>query len=343
MTCHPYIAKMKHRLAISPLLQSHMLEFSNEQPSERAMSLLSTALPGVEASASQSQRLTQYYGNLAQTEEILKAPGFDFAEQIGSRATDNVLYVQVDGGHLRTDEGFRETKVGRIFGSHQLIKKSSDNESVMRRMELSGSDYVAHLGHHTEFTARFDPLVRAYLRQTPNAEMVAISDGAEWIANWLLREFPAAIIILDFYHAVEHLANFATLVFSSEPNRKEWIEARCKELHSGQIDQVIEAIRQKANGRRASISASATKLIAYYEKNKYRMKYDEYQSAGYCIGSGAIESAISTVVQQRCKLVGQRWTSRVTAVLNIRALFKSNKRGKLRQLINQQMGYERAA
>jgi len=27
----------------------------------------------------------------------------------------------------------------------------------MRRMELSGSDYVAHLGHHTEFTARFDP------------------------------------------------------------------------------------------------------------------------------------------------------------------------------------------
>ena len=52
------------------------------------------------------------------------------------------------------------------------------------------------------------------------------------------------------------------------------------------------------------------------------MKYPEYRaksmSKGYCIGNGAIESAISTV----CKLVGQRWTKRVAAVLNIRAVFK---------------------
>ena len=73
------------------------------------------------------------------------------------------------------------------------------------------------------------------------------------------------------------------------------------------------------------------------------MKYDEYLSAGYCIGSGAIESAISTVVQQRCKLVGQRWTERVTAVLNIRAVFKSGKKEKLRNIINAKMGYKNAA
>ncbi|MCB0847689.1 MAG: hypothetical protein KDE26_30765, partial [Bacteroidetes bacterium] len=78
-------------------------------------------------------------------------------------------------------------------------------------------------------------------------------------------------------------------------------------------------------------------------KNRYRMKYDEYRKAGYCIGSGAIESAISTLVQQRCKLVGQRWTKKVTAVLNIRAVFKSGKRDKLRSLINRQMGYAHAA
>ena len=344
---HPYIEHMKHGIGISPMLQSHMLEFANDQPFERAMALLETALPAVSVGSSQSQRLTQYFGNLPAAEEILSSPGFDFEREVSDHGEEqvlnNVLYVQVDGGHLRTDEGYRETKVGRIFAAHHLIKKSSDNEGVNRRMELASSDYLAHLGHYAEFTARFDPLIRAHLRQAPNIKMVAISDGAEWIAKWLLAEYPAVIFILDFYHALEHLADFATLVFTSDTNRSDWIECRRKELLAGQIDQVIAAIREKMAGRRQAIIDKAELLIAYYEKNRYRMKYDEYRAAGYCIGSGAIESAISTVVQQRCKLVGQRWTQRVTAVLNIRAIFKSGKRDKLRMMINQQMGYAKAA
>lgn len=345
-TTHVYIVGMKHTFAISPLLQSHILEFANEQPFDRAMALLETALPAAKVGSSQSQRLVQYFGNHPDIEEILSRPGFNFDDPAPDQNQEpiaEVLYVQVDGGHLRTDEGFRETKVGRIFGGHQLMKKSSDNEGVNRRMELASSDYLAHLGHHLEFTSRFDLLVRNHLGQAPNASMVAISDGAEWIANWLLMEYPAAIVILDFYHALEHLTDFATSVFSSATNREEWIELRRKELLGGRVDQVITAIREKMTGRRESIVDKADRLIAYYEKNRYRMKYDEYRRAGYCIGSGAIESAVSTVVQQRCKLVGQRWTKKVTAVLNIRAIFKSGKRTNLRTLIDQQMGYTKAA
>lgn len=335
---------MKHTFAISPLLQSHLLEFANEQPFDRAMALLQTALPAAEVGSSQSQRLTRHFGNLPDVEEILSSPGFDFDEPATEQQqSEKVLYVQVDGGHLRTDEGFRETKVGRVFGGHQLTKISSDNQDVNRRMELASSDYLAHLGNHFEFTCRFDSLVRAHLRHAPDVQMVAISDGAEWIANWLLTEYPAAIVILDFYHALEHLADFATSVFSSQTNRSDWIEECKKELLDGQLDQVIAAVKEKMSGRRKSIIDKANLLIAYYEKNRYRMKYDEYRKAGYCIGSGAIESAISTLVQQRCKLVGQRWTKKVTAVLNIRAVFKSGKRDKLRSLINRQMGYAHAA
>ena len=308
------------------------------------MALLQTALPAAEVGSSQSQRLTRHFGNLPDVEEILSSPGFDFDEPATEQQqSEKILYVQVDGGHLRTDEGFRETKVGRVFGGHQLTKISSDNQDVKRRMELASSDYLAHLGNHFEFTCRFDSLVRAHLRHAPDVQMVAISDGAEWIANWLLTEYPAAIVILDFYHALEHLADFATSVFSSQTNRSDWIEECKKELLDGQLDQVIAAVKEKMSGRRKSIIDKANLLIAYYEKNRYRMKYDEYRKAGYCIGSGAIESAISTLVQQRCKLVGQRWTKKVTAVLNIRAVFKSGKRDKLRSLINRQMGYAHAA
>jgi hypothetical protein len=121
------------------------------------------------------------------------------------------------------------------------------------------------------------------------------------------------------------------------------VDNRKEELVAGRVDKVIIAIRSKAVGRRESITEKARIVVQYFEKNKYRIKYDEYRAAGHCIGSGAIESAISTVVQQRCKLVGQRWTKRVKAVLNVRAAFKSQKRPQIRQLINHQMGHSWAA
>ena len=335
---HPYVAGIKHGFAITPLLQSHLLEFSSDLPFERAASLLSTAIPSARVGSSQAQRLAQHFGGLDQMEELLQSPGFGLDEGPDSPAVE-VLYVQADGGHLCTDEGYRETKVGRLFAAHQLEQISTDNEEVELRNRISRSDYLAHLGSHTEFTDRLNPLISAHLANHPKAEVVVVSDGADWIASWIKRDFPEALLILDFYHAVEKVGEFAGMVFTSGTNREKWVEQRKADLASGKVNKVIMAIRSKAAGRRASIVEKARVVIQHFEKNSYRMKYDEYRAAGYCIGSGAIESAISTVVQQRCKLVGQRWTERVAAVLNIRAAFKSNKRPQIRKLINSQMGH----
>lgn len=310
------------------------------------MELLNSVLPAVKMGSSQSQRLMQYYGDLEEIEAVLTSPGFNTAECQWGGATPPeapVLYVQVDGGHLLTDDGYRETKVGRIFAGHHIQRTSSDLENVGLRNMLSASDYLAHMGNHKEFSARFDKLVEAHLQQNSNAKMVAISDGAEWIGKWLTETFPSATIILDFYHAAEHLAEFANLVFTTKTEKTAWIAERKEALLTGQIDKVIENVNLKAANKHRSIIEKAQELKAYYDKNRYRMKYDEYLSAGYCIGSGAIESAISTVVQQRCKLVGQRWTDRVAAVLNIRAVFKSGKKEKLRNVINAKMGHKNAA
>ena len=323
-----------------------MLEFSNSQPFERGIELLNSVLPAVKMGSSQSQRLMQYYGDMEETEELLTSPGFDTTEcqsEEDRPPAEPILYVEVDGGHLPTDDGYRETKVGRIFAGHHIEKKSSDYQGVELRNRLSSSDYLAHLGSYKEFTARFDKLVDAHLEQNPNSKMVAISDGAEWIGKWLTGAFPSATVILDFYHAMEHLAEFANLLFGSKTEKIAWID-ECKEaLLAGNIDKVIDNISLKAADKDDCIVRKSEELKAYYDKNRYRMKYDKYVSAGYCIGSGAIESAISTVVQQRCKLVGQRWTKKVIAVLNVRAVFKSGKKEKLKGIINAKMGYKNAA
>lgn len=336
---HQYIIGIKHQYAITPLLQSHLLEFSNDLPFERATTLLTTAIPSAQVSSSQAQRLTQYYGSLDQMEELLQSPGFGVDKTQDSPPVE-VLYVQADGGHLSTDDGYRETKVGRLFAAHQVEQISTEDEEVNLRNRIDRSDYLAHLGAHTDFINRINPLIEAHIKNYPQAKIVAISDGADWIASWIKRDFPEALIILDFYHAVEKLGEFAGMVFSSSVNRKKWVDERTADLAAGKVGKVIMAIRSKAIDRRPSIVEKARVVIQYFEKNSYRMKYDEYRAEDYCIGSGAIESAISTVVQQRCKLVGQRWTKRVAAVLNVRAAFKSNKRPQVRQLINHQMGHE---
>src|SRR3712207_7999778 len=44
-----------------------------------------------------------------------------------------------------------------------------------------------------------------------------------------------------------------------------------------------------------------------FRSNAHRMEYPEYLARGWCIGSGAVESACKTVVGQRLKLAGMRW------------------------------------
>jgi len=305
------------------------------------MELLKTAIPSAIVSASQSQRLVQYFGNLPEMEDLLQTPGFSLSKQQDEEVP--ILYLQADGGHLLTDEKYKETKVGRLFAGEHIKQISSDNQEVSLRNKLEHSDYMAHLGCSDDFISRFNPLIQNHLTDASDTQIVVISDGATWIANWIKKDFSNATLILDFYHAKEKLCEFATMVFNSKDKRTNWIEKQAQDLLEGKVDNVIVAIGDKAVGRNKSIIEKAESVIIYYQNNSYRMKYNLYQKKGYCIGSGAIESAISTVVQQRCKLVGQRWTKRVKAVLNLRAAFKSKKRKQIRKLIKYQMGYQAVA
>lgn len=62
------------------------------------------------------------------------------------------------------------------------------------------------------------------------------------------------------------------------------------------------------------------------------MLYKTYKKQSIEIGSGAIESAHRTIIQQRAKLSGQRWTmTGVQSILSLRATYHS---GRWEDLIN---------
>ena len=73
--------------------------------------------------------------------------------------------------------------------------------------------------------------------------------------------------------------------------------------------------------------AAHQNLLGYFRNNLHRMDYPTYESRGWQIGSGTIESACKTVVCRRLKAGGMRWRERAaTALCQLRALYRSERR-----------------
>ena len=87
-----------------------------------------------------------------------------------------------------------------------------------------------------------------------------------------------------------------------------WRTTQLDRLATDGIDRVIEglhflAAHQRRRGKRKAVDD----LRRYLTTNRERMRYRTFRAAGYAIGTGAVESAVSHVVQHRMKRVGMGW------------------------------------
>ena len=227
------------------------------------------------------------------------------------------VYVEADGSMLFTrDAGWKEVKVGRIFKSSDCISPAGKPSYIKH------SQYYAHLGDSKTFTSQMDTLIDRY-NLSPE-QLIFISDGAPWIKNWIEDAFPKAISVLDYYHAKEDIYQFIEVAFIDKAVGKGWGEQQSSLLLESKVEEVIKNIESISHHLNKKAGDS---LIAYYESNRKRMDYKRYQQIGTCIiGSGAIESAHRTLVQNRMKLSGQRWSlSGAQNMLNIKTVYLNEK------------------
>ena len=254
----------------------------------------------VKVSPAQVYRVTDIYG-----EQIGKITN-PAERTLTPVRKEETLYVEADGSMIFTrDDDWKEVKVGRIFKSGDCIRIDE------KPSQISHSQYIAHLGDSKTFTAQMEQLIESY--RVTNSRLVFISDGAPWIRNWVEDAFRNAISILDYFHASEHLYNFAKEFFKEDEREKEkksWVRRQEKLLLNSKVATSIKNI-EKLIKKNCSIRKKNAdqKLIDYYKSNEGRMDCKMYKTIGSgVIGSGAIESAHRTVVQKRMKLSGQRWS-----------------------------------
>lgn len=160
-------------------------------------------------------------------------------------------------------------------------------------------------------------------------ETVYLSDGQE--ALWEARERylggRCAVGILDLLHVTPRLWK-AAHVFHPEKSAaaEAFVRERLLRVLRGEVASVVQGLRVMG-GRRPLTAAKRQALrevCSYLEKNRARMRYDEYLAAGYPIASGVIEGACRHLVKDRMERAGMHWTiPGAQAMLEVRSLYVS--------------------
>jgi hypothetical protein len=155
---------------------------------------------------------------------------------------------------------------------------------------------------------------------------IGLSDGGSGIEDWLRANFPRVdAVVLDFYHAAEHLGDWAKALASRESEAEGACAAWCHRLKHEGGEAVLRGLREvDVSGRSADVQEVHRQLLGYFENQIHRMDYPTYRAKGWLIGSGPVEAACKQVVNQRLKGTGMRWSeSGADAVCHLRALFRS--------------------
>ena len=172
------------------------------------------------------------------------------------------------------------------------------------------------------------------LQQTPHLKVVKLADGAR--DNWdylstLDLGLPAADIeqieIVDFCHAADHLKRGCDAIWFRDPDQCqtefESLRLALKEENGG-ADKVIDTFAAELASLPAKGQKALQTELTYFRNQRSRMDYAAYLRQGLPIASGVIEATCKTLVTQRMKCSGMRWSSPGgQAVLTLRVLVQS--------------------
>jgi hypothetical protein len=156
--------------------------------------------------------------------------------------------------------------------------------------------------------------------------VVILGDGAEWIKSLAEMHFPQALSIIDLYHAREHLSSLCRTLFGSNEKKRERQHRRWWALlDAGRVEAIVLQAR-RALPEDPDLKKAAEIEIRYLDKNKKRMRYNEFRAQGLFVGSGVVEAGCKTVIGQRLKQSGMEWSLRgANAIIALRCVMKSNR------------------
>jgi hypothetical protein len=270
---------------------------------------------GVRISASSVRRITEEVG-----EELQKM----------QQAGDVIVPQNVPSWNFKI-EGQEQTVAYLGLDAFSIPIQKPRGAKAEGRMLYVGTLYTPNKEKH-HYVVDFDlSKVASQMRQAAtklglgNAEkVIAISDAGSGLEAALKRNFNDGMLcILDWYHATQHLYQYAKVAYSKEEEREEWMKEAKRILMEEGGKKLGEHLgKQKCKG--AAVKEELRQLKGYFKNNEERTDYPQYRKNGWDIGSGPTEAACK-VVGERLKQSGMRWfDTGAGQVACLRALYLSD-------------------
>jgi hypothetical protein len=156
---------------------------------------------------------------------------------------------------------------------------------------------------------------------------VCLCDGQEALWDACAAALPEEhyVAILDLLHVTPRLWNAAKTLYGVKgkqvvPCVRQWVT----EVLEGKVGTVLSRLRRLGTERGLSGVKKKTlgRITSYLNKNRQRMRYDEYLRQGYPIASGIIEGACRHLIKDRMERAGMHWTMEgAQGMLNVRSVW----------------------
>lgn len=209
----------------------------------------------------------------------------------------------------------REAKLGCVFTQIGL-----DAEGDPQR-DPDSTTYVGAIESSTLFGWRlYAEALRRGLEQAQT--VIALTDGQRYNHTIVQTHFPEAVHIVDLFHAYEHLSTIGQRLGGPEAKApRAWREL----LEAGEIRGLVRKAGQKLPAS-AQARKAVLKELRYFENNAPQMRYAEFREKDFFVGSGVVEAGCRTVIGQRLKQSGMRWSVRgANAIIALRCCILSGR------------------
>lgn len=205
----------------------------------------------------------------------------------GSAKTREVKLCTVWTAEKRDREGVPTRDAGSVSYSAAI------ESAAQKDVDQTPSDFAARIERESRRRG-FDRAQR----------QVVLGDGAHWIWNTATELFPAAIQIVDLFHAKGHLCDVAKSVYGPDSALgKQWGKQQRDDLEAGKTDVVLAALAVHSPS-----DEEARKCADYIRSNRDRMRYPEFRAQGLVVSTGVVEAGCKTAIGTRLKRAGMHWT-----------------------------------
>jgi hypothetical protein len=243
----------------------------------------------------------------------------------GTEFVGKRIVVQLDGGRIRLRKVTRKQKgKGKAKTQKRRYKGQWREPKLLTIYEIDGngqkvSKSKARIDGSFQGPDEVMELLAMHLHRSGAASadvVVFVSDGAPWIWErlaWVVKHVgldePKVAYALDWCHALHHVGlALAAVGLPADEHRRVFRKMR-KWLKKGLAAVVLNELERLAGQQQHGALEAMTTAVAYLDRHLAagHLEYDELQSRGLPIGSGAIESAIRRVINLRLKGNGMMW------------------------------------